>query len=96
MSEALKLYRQSLKMLRVLPKSHSTIFKAKMAYNFREMMDIYRHIKDPERIAELIRDGHRDVETFREIFSLSPDILNKIFPLFDLTNNAAEKTDKWE
>lgn len=86
MKEALQLYRQSLKMLKVLPASHSTVFKNKMAYNFREIFEIHRREKDPERIQKLFQDYRNDIQTLHDLFSQGPDLVNKLFPIFDLTS----------
>jgi Complex 1 protein (LYR family) len=82
--EALKLYRHNLKSLAFLPKSHSTIFKRKLQYNFREIFEIHREEKDEIRIKSLIANGWADLETMRELFRLDPSIVSKLFPLFDL------------
>lgn len=84
MKEALRLYRESLKMLRALPESHSSVFKSKMAYNFREIFEIHRKEQDPERVAKLLQDYHNDVSLFRDLFTLSPEIVGKLLPIFDV------------
>lgn len=75
-------------MLKTLPSTHATVFKSKMAYNFREIFEIHRHENDPERIAKLIQDGRSDIETLRDLFTVSPDIVSKLFPMFDLGPNS--------
>jgi hypothetical protein len=89
--EALRLYRHSLKMLRALPPTHSTVFKNKMAYNFREIFTIHRNEQDTEKIAKLIEDGKNDVQVLGDLFSLSPEIVSKLFPLFELPHSHTQE-----
>lgn len=71
-------------MLTLLPESHATVFRRKVAYNLREAIEIHRKETDKERILKLIEDYQHNIALMKDIFSLDPQTLKNLIPLFDI------------
>lgn len=90
-ARAIALYRQSLRVLRDLP---VPAVRRKMAYNIRELFDIYKDAP-PNKIDEVIQDGKRDLELLREIFKGRKESVYNIFKTFENLNQVEiEETEK--
>lgn len=90
-ARAIALYRQSLRVLRDLP---VPAVRRKMAYNIRELFDIYKDAP-PNKIEEVIQDGKRDLELLREIFKGRKESVYNIFKTFENLNQVEiEETEK--
>ena len=91
-SRAISLYRQSLRVLRDLP---VPAVRRKMAYNIRELFEIYKEAP-PNKIEEVIQDGTRDLELLGEIFKGRKESVYNIFKTFENLNPAeTEETEKY-
>lgn len=86
---AISLYRQSLRVLRDLP---IPAVRRKMAYNIRELFDIYKDAP-PHKIEEVIQDGNRDISLLREILKGRK---NSVFNLFKTFENLNEHENEAE
>lgn len=83
---AIALYRQSLRVLRDLPVA---AVRRKMAYNIRELFEIYKDAP-PHKIEEVIQDGKRDLQLLREIFKGRKESVYNIFKTFENLNPEGE------
>jgi hypothetical protein len=85
--EALSLYRAAFRTIKTgLP----TQTRTKTVYNVREMFDIYRDVKDPERRSYLLQEGWHDLGVLRELLKADPAILENLFKHFETISTALE------
>ena len=87
---AIGLYRQSLRVLRDLP---ITAVRRKMAYNIRELFEIYKDAP-AHKIDEVIQDGIRDLSLLREILKGRKDSVYNLFKTFENLNETEEEEIK--
>ena len=78
-ARALSLFRQALRVLRAVP---VPVVRRKLAYNVRELFDIYR-AAPPSRMPELLADAEHDLQLIREILAGTPGTVHAIFRTFE-------------
>ena len=88
-SKAVALYRQSLRVIRDIP---VLAVRRKMAYNIRELFEIYKEAPST-KIEEVIQDGTRDLTLLREILKGRKDSVYNLFKTFENLNEHENKSE---
>lgn len=77
--EAISLFRAALRTVHRLPSP----IKGKLAYNVREMFEVYKDTKDQAKRTHVLQEGWHDVGVLREVMKAEPAILEDLFKHFD-------------
>lgn len=88
-SKALSLYRQSLRTIRAIP---VPAVRRKMAYNIRELFDIYKEAPS-SKVSEVIEDGIHDLSLLSEILKGRKESVYNIFKTFENLNQEASEAE---
>lgn len=88
-TEAISLYRQSLRVIRNIP---LPALRQKLQYNVRELFSIYK--AEPEhKVAEVIADGRNVLKLLQEILNGRKDAVFNLFKSFENMNQSTTETD---
>lgn len=79
-NESIRLFRAAIRCIR---SSVPHPVNRKLAFNVREIFDIYREVKDPVRVDRFLTEGWHDLGVLREIVKADPVLVKELFKNYE-------------